>query len=495
MALIMPVSLLIALFLAFGTDAILPPSTVPRGSVVPRLVEVLAVVGLVGLVGLAFSVAVLVRVRRRGQVTPEARRVLAVGSKVIGGLTLGGYAWVILGLGWVDVVRDGLKLRDGILVDELLILLPYVLAQVVGWWGLYPAERALRPASLAGLRADGVGRHLLLRARQALGMVLPAALIFSLAQDLARWRWPSMVEEPGFQMGMMAAMGAVVLLLAPAFVRLSWPTRPLPPGPLRDRLERLASRFGFRFSDILIWETGGTIVNAGVTGALPWYRYVLLTDALIEGLDAHEVAAVFGHEVGHVRHRHLAFFGFFFVGSMGVLTLASDFVSAHALRAFAPGEPGGSTATMTQGAVTLLMGLGYFGLVFGVLSRRFERQADVFGCRAVSCGRVDCPPHPDLYSRAGVEIVDGPLCPVGIRIFANALMNVAVLNGMEPAARSWRHGSINRRIAFLEGLEGKPTAERKFQAGVSRLRVGLALALIVGLVLAFQTGAIEHLGP
>jgi STE24 endopeptidase len=289
-------------------------------------------------------------------------------------------------------------------------------------------------------------------------------------------------------------MGALVLMLAPAFVRLSWPTRPLPPGPLRDRLERLAARFGFRFTDILIWETDGSIVNAGVTGALPWYRYVLLTDALIEGLDQHEIAAVFGHEVGHIRHRHLAFFGFFFVGSMGVLTLASDLVSGPALQVW--GGPAGSTgATVTQGAVTLVLGLAYFAAIFGVLSRRFERQADVFGCRAVSCGKLDCPPHPDLYSRPGALAVDGPLCPVGIRIFVNALMNVALLNGMEPDARSWRHGSITRRIAFLEGLEGKPQAERRFQSGVSWLRVGLALALISGLLLAFRTGAIDHLGP
>ena len=72
---------------------------------------------------------------------------------------------------------------------------------------------------------------------------------------------------------------------------------------------------------------------------------------------------------------------------------------------------------------------------------------------------------------------------------------MALLNGMEPTARSWRHGSITRRVAFLEGLEGRPEAERRFQAGVSRLRVGLALALIAALVLAFRTGAIEHLGP
>jgi STE24 endopeptidase len=66
---------------------------------------------------------------------------------------------------------------------------------------------------------------------------------------------------------------------------------------------------------------------------------------------------------------------------------------------------------------------------------------------------------------------------------------------MDPTARSWRHGSITRRVAFLEGLEGRPEAERRFQNGVSRLRIGLALALIAALVLAFQTGAIEHLGP
>jgi STE24 endopeptidase len=206
------------------------------------------------------------------------------------------------------------------------------------------------------------------------------------------------------------------------------------------------------------------------------------------------VAAVFGHEVGHIRHRHLAFFGFFFVASMGVLTLAADFVSGHALRAL--GDSGGaSAATIAQGVVTLVLGLTYFGTIFGVLSRRFERQADVFGCRSVSCGRLECPPHPDLYSRAGVETVDGPLCPVGNRIFVNDLMNVAVLNGMEPTARSWRHGSITKRIAFLEGLEGKPLAERKFQSGVSRLRIALILALVAGLFLAFQTGAIDHIGP
>jgi STE24 endopeptidase len=490
----MPVSLLIALFLAFGTDAIFPPSPIPEGLVVPRILGASAEVGVVGLVALAFSMGVLIEVRHQGRSTPFARRLFAVGSKVVGVLTLGGYAWVIHGLGWPELVRTCLGLRDAVLIDELLILSPFLLALAAGLCGLFLGERALRPPSLLRERPIGIGRYLILQARQTLGMFLPSALIFYLAQDLARLQLPKLSEDPGFQIGMMAALGALVMVLAPAFVRLNWPTRSLPPGPLRDRLERLASRFGFRFTDILIWETDGSIVNAAVTGALPFYRYVLLTDALIDRLDPHEVAAVFGHEVGHIRHRHLAFFGFFFVGSMGILTLASDLVSFHALRGL--GGPAGSTGeTVTQGTITLALGLAYFAAIFGYLSRRFERQADVFGCRAVSCGKLDCPPHPDLYSRPGATADDGPLCPVGIRIFVNALMTVAVLNGMEPSARSWRHGSINRRIAFLEGLEGKPQAERRFQIGVSWLRVGLAVALIAGLFVAFKTGAIDHLGP
>jgi STE24 endopeptidase len=490
----MPVSLLIALFLAFGTDAIFPPAPIPAGSVVSRLLEASGEVGFVGLMALIFSVAILIRIRRQGRTSPGARWIYSVGSKVVGFVTLAGYAWVIHGLGWPEVVRSGLKLRDAVLLDELLILLPFLLAQLAGWFGLFFGERALRPPSILEDRPVSIGRYLVLRARQTLGMVLPAALIFSLAQDLARLRWPTLSEEPGFQMGMMAAMGTLVLVLAPAFVRLSWPTRPLPPGPLRDRLERLAARFGFRFTDILIWETDGSVVNAGVTGALPFYRYVLLTDALIDGLDPHEVAAVFGHEVGHIRHRHLAFFGFFFVGSMGILTLASDLISVHALKGLT-GPAGSTSETVAQGTITLVLGLAYFAVIFGILSRRFERQADVFGCRAVSCGKLDCPPHPDLYSRSSTPAIEGPLCPVGIRTFVNALKTVASLNGMEPSAMSWRHGSINRRVEFLEGLEGKPQAERRFQHGVSWLRVGLALGLIAGLFVAFKTGAIDHLGP
>ena len=50
----------------------------------------------------------------------------------------------------------------------------------------------------------------------------------------------------------------------------------------------------------------------------------MLTDALVETMTPLEVAAVFGHEIGHIAHRHLLYFGFFFAGSLGVLALMTD---------------------------------------------------------------------------------------------------------------------------------------------------------------------------
>jgi STE24 endopeptidase len=494
----MPVSLLIALFLAYGLDMPAGPGPITRREFIDRLGETLGGVALVGV--LAFGLGRLVAgcVSRRGYASAVLRRRYSWGVRLIEILTLGIYAGVLYGASWPVVVRSGLGGGDVILVDDLLVLLPYFLAQFLAWWGLYAAERALRPT---GRQDPGplsnVGRYLTLKVRQSLGLMLPGVLIFSLGQDLTRQRWPGWPTGGWVPVAGMALVGLLVLVLSPIFVRLAWPTRPLAPGPLRDRLEHLARRHGFRCTDILVWDTGHVLVNAGVTGALPWFRYVLLTDALIENLGPLEVAAVFGHEIGHIAHRHLLFLGFFAVGSLGVMALLLKFLDSYLIAlsplvvALAPGDS--SFFSLLQSALGVVSLALYFLLVFGHVSRRFERQADVFGCRAVSCGQSECPPHTDPECPRWETPAKVPLCPVGIRIFANALANVAALNGLEHGMRSWRHGSIQRRIAFLESLEGQPEAERRFQIGVGRLRLAMALLLIAVLVYAMTNGAMEQL--
>jgi STE24 endopeptidase len=326
--------------------------------------------------------------------------------------------------------------------------------------------------------------------------------VYGLGTDLVHRAWPATLSSPWDQPVGLAVMCVVVLSLAPALVRIAWPTRTLPPGPLRERLEHLARRLGFRCTDILVWDTNRVLVNAGVTGSLPWFRYVILTDALVENLDPHEVAAVFGHEIGHIAHRHLLFFGFFLLGSLGLLVVGEWMFRDTLLGLVAP-LPGwlsrGTVAVVLEVLAAAVLCGGYFLLVFGHLSRRFERQADIFGCRAVSCGLPECPPHADLDGHAARRAGVGPgprpsgvaLCPVGIRIFINALTNVALLNGIRAGAWSWRHGSIIRRITFLETLEGRPEAERRFQSGVRRMRFGLTALFVAVVGLAVAQGILR----
>jgi STE24 endopeptidase len=497
----MPLPLLIALFLAFGFDT---PEPVRAGSGLAQpgmsswdaWSRVAATGGgllLVAAFAFVLGKVVARRVERLGRASARVRRAYSIGVRAVDVLSLVVYGWVIHELDWPRVVRLGFRLGDPILIDDALIVLPFLLAQFVGWWGVYAAERALRPArGPVGLR-----RYLWLKGRQSLGMVLPVAALYGLGSDLIHRVWPATVTSLWDQPVSLAVMGFLVLLLAPAFVRIAWPTHPLPSGPLRDRLEHMAKRVGFRCTDILVWDTNQVIVNAGVTGSLPWFRYVLLTDALVENLSPYEIAAVFGHEIGHIAHRHLLYFGFFLVGSIGLVALVQGVIDPlpAAVTALLPAWLAGDStpALVINTAIFLLLVALYFLLVFGFVSRRFERQADVFGCRVVSCGRPDCPPHADIDGGHGAAPTSAPLCAMGIRIFVAALANVAMLNGMKPTAWSWRHGSVMRRIDFLESLVGRPEAEEKFQVGVRRMRRGMAVLLLTAVVVvAVATGFLQH---
>jgi len=118
----------------------------------------------------------------------------------------------------------------------------------------------------------------------------------------------------------MIGLMAVALMLMPLLLRVLLGLKPLPPGPLRDRLEATAQRLGFRYSNILVWNTRHLMANALVTGFIPWVRYIVLTDRLIDELTPEEIEAVFGHEVGHIKHHHLVFYLVFFLTSFLLLS-------------------------------------------------------------------------------------------------------------------------------------------------------------------------------
>jgi STE24 endopeptidase len=132
----------------------------------------------------------------------------------------------------------------------------------------------------------------------------------------------------------------------------------------------------------------------------------------------------------------------------------------------------------------------YIFVVFGFLSRRCERQADIFGCRAVSCDHFDCGGH-----EGAVALVPGgrALCPTGIRTFIEALEKVARLNGISRERpgwlQSWQHSTIARRVEFLQRMLDDPSLEPRFQRVVAFVKWALLLALLSVLgVLVYSQG-------
>ena len=484
----MPLSLLIALMLAFGIDS--PRAGVPDSDVGVRVLETCGGISMVAALAFGLGLWVASRVSQTGLATSRLRRRYALGARFLTGVALIVYGWIIHSVGWSQLVRSNWGLGGWVPARRCARLPPLCSDSAPHLVGtLFRRTCASDPGQSGS--AGRLGHYLILRARQSIGLILPVVLLYVVRRDILMRIWPrwneSMLAEPLE----IVVLGSLVLMASPLFVRLAWPTRPLASGALRRRLERAAERVGFQFTDVLVWDTGHSMFNACVTGVLPQFRYVLLTDALIESMTPLQVAAVFGHEIGHIAHRHLLYFGFFFAGSLGVLSLLADGVAAGEAWIsrsswLAPLSSALPSGTIQAVAVLSLLAL-YFWLVFGHLSRRFERQADVFGSKVVSCDLPDCPPHLDSDDDllpAPILVANPSLCPVGIRIFADALANVALWNGMECTRHSWRHGSIASRIAFLERLEQNPDQERRFQRDVRRLRVSLGIMLVLAILIA-----------
>lgn len=431
--------------------------------------------------------------RRRWEVGRRygvARRVLFFAN-----LGLAVAAVALLGWGWTVHHAALVPWRDGEVLAplaELAVPLPYLLVQLGNWLIFYDAEKALHAGPRFWSRAGYVLHNVRL-----LGLVVGLTSgPLAAEQTLSRF-YPEVALVEGFHLAMLAAFPVVALLL-PLAVRPLLGLRPLPPGPVRDRVEGLARRLRFRSAGVLVWPTHGSVANALILGLVAPVRYVVFTDRLLDEFPDDERDAVFGHEVGHARHGHLWYYALFVVLSTTVLA-AGWAVAARALAEAAADDPGAWSAPPAGDAgwaALIPVGLtaAYVFVVFGYLSRRCERQADVAGCRAVSCGDPGCDGHDDrtVLPAGGAAVC----CPTGIRTFARALERVAGVNGWDADGRrsegwlvaaagwlrAWQHGPIPARVGFLRSLVGRPDRERRFQRQLLALRVVLMAGLVAALV-------------
>jgi len=417
---------------------------------------------------------------------------------------MGIYVLILYGLGWGWAVQATVKswhadlkvMPPGI---ELAILAPLPLALILSWFFFYDAEQALQAVGDPQARPfGGRWRYVSFQVRQNLALIAAPILVLVVAEGLIR-QFPETLQRERAETFLVVPLAGSMIIFMPWVVRLVLRLRPLPPGPLRQRLEAAAVRLNCHCSNILVWNTRNGVANAMVVGVLPWLRYVLLSDRLLEEMTPAEVEAVFGHEVGHVKHFHMFYYLAFLIGSLAVLSRGSILLEIKvqewwpATQTFLENNRNWLPSWLALPSLCVLA-MYVFG-IFGFLSRRCERQADIYGCRAVSCAQLECAKHDD-----GTSLADGGrgLCHSGIRIFISALDKVASLNGISRTRpgwlHSWQHSTIERRVRFLERIIADPPLEARFQQRVFWFKLVVLVLLAAALVSLWWPDLARRLG-
>jgi STE24 endopeptidase len=439
-------------------------------------------------------------------------------------------AWFAAGvfaLGWSHVVGKILGLVDRWPVElpgALLGTLPALLAWMGLWWAQYPADRALREQGML-INLDenlpinsppGFWSYFTSSLRlQVLFTLVPVAMILLLRDitctvlwkagvlDVATSTAGANVDLPGnIEMIVSLAALLIVFVTAPEILRRVLRTEPLPPSALRNRLEAMCRRCGLKYREILLWHTDHNMGNAAVMGIVPRVRYILLSDLLLETMTDQQIEAVFAHEVGHVVHRHMAWYAVFLVIILGALIGPGHWISDHFDRLV---RQGSFSVLINLG--TVLASCGGFFMLFGALSRWFERQADVYAARTMQgCEQVHLSQQDTQRSLIAYE-PNSYVGPYGAELFVSALHRVAIINNIPldssrryatrgtqgsvvhrlggvidflvEQANNWFHGSIPTRMAYLRSLSADPARTNQFDRTMSVVYATLLVGLFM----------------
>ena len=252
----------------------------------------------------------------------------------------------------------------------------------------------------------------------------------------------------------------ILMIFMPPVIQNWWGCTPFGRSDRIGELKVFLDKMGFRYRDLMRWPIfEGRMMTAGIMGVLPRYRYILITDSLMEILSVEELKAVMAHEVGHAKYRHLYFYIFFFIGFIAISFGSFEiFPGLIALNPYLMGllEKFGDRApeliNLVKSIPTLLIIIIYFRFLLGFFMRNFERQADLYS--AVAMGS----PEPTISS----------------------LEKIALISGKIRDLPSWHHFSIKERVDYLRRFLKEPGLVNSHNRKIG-LSLVLYLICVVGL--------------
>jgi tetratricopeptide (TPR) repeat protein len=277
-------------------------------------------------------------------------------------------------------------------------------------------------------------------------ILIPWTSLILLSDLLQLLPWPGPAQFFNSFWGQIISACVLMLFLLifflPRYIPYWWDCKPFPASAKLQELELFLKSKGFKYRGLLSWPLfEGRMLTAGIMGIIPRYRYLLVTNGLMEVLSVDELKAVLAHEMGHARYYHMLLYFFFimvfiipfsgaeiFLGMLSTLPpiwlkfIGSYLSSLENLRPLMIYLP------------LLLLLLLYFRFVLGYFMRHFERQADLY-----SASVMETPAHT-----------------------INSLEKIAVLSGKIRDLPSWHHFSIRERVEYLERSSKDPKQFSKY---------------------------------
>lgn len=303
--------------------------------------------------------------------------------------------WIIIRSGALDriaarfegrsrALRSWLICTSYFLISSLLTL-PWTIYE--SWWREKGYGRTSQPF------ADFMMQGALSIAISALLSGLFFLGIYALIRRAGKswWLWSG---------GFAAVAVSFMLLISPILIEpLFNDYKPVPAGPVRTAVEKLADDAGIPHDRIFMFDgsrqSNNFTANAG--GVFGTAR-IAISDVAIKGASLDEVKAVTGHEVGHYVGGHI----WRFVALLAVLALVGFFLADRLFPRFARAFGSNATIGDPQGLPVLIFIVGLFVLLaqplLNTVIRQGEIDADNYSLRTVNL--------PDALSSALVKTAE-----------------------------------------------------------------------------------------
>ncbi len=354
-------------------------SVQPAQFAVAKFIGVLLSMSIVVAMAWGISASTVANINCGTRPPAELMRQLHFWSRVHVGVWLAVSILIFTCFDWPQLIKVNWPVT-GILGDEIVLLLPVIIPLLLSWATFHDIDDCLATEPITR------GEYVRARVRYLLLPVLLPMLSVSGCLDLLEI-WCPQGSSSSWTVVLRGLPLLAIIVTFPILLRWLWRAAPLASGPLRRRLLRAARNRDIHFSEIMVWDTRGKVANAFVSGLIPWWRSVLLSDGLLELLTDEETEAVFLHELGHVKLHH---------GLRLMMSVVVTVSAAVAIVWF-----GGETARTGDAWIlaSFLMVLLCF-LTVGRYAWLLELEADMWAIHVGRCGRR-------RYFAALLKLADG----------------------------------------------------------------------------------------